>query len=90
MMTTVWVKAVPLTRYQQLRDRLRRDSGMEILRLLGEGYTDEAAARELDISVRTYRRRVADIMRLLGARSRFQAGVHASGIGLLPGGVRAV
>ncbi|MBH1935440.1 helix-turn-helix transcriptional regulator [Streptomyces sp. AV19] len=84
MMMTAWSRAVPLVRYQQLRERLRRDSGTEIMRLLGEGYTDEAAARELDISVRTYRRRVADIMRLLGARSRFQAGVNAAGLGLFP------
>ncbi|GAA0404776.1 helix-turn-helix transcriptional regulator [Streptomyces luteireticuli] len=83
IMMTAWYRAAPLAGYQRLQECLRRDSGARILRMLGEGYTDEVAARELDISVRTYRRRVADIMRLLGARSRFQAGVHASNAGLL-------
>ncbi len=81
---TAWRAALPLARHRQLGECLRQESGTHILRLLSEGYTDEAAARELSISVRTYRRRVAEIMRLLGARSRFQAGVHASSIGLLP------
>lgn len=83
ILMTAWYRAAPLTRYQRLQECLRRDSGARILRMLGEGYTDEVAARELDISVRTYRRRVADIMRLLGARSRFQAGLYAAGAGLL-------
>ncbi|MBZ4319048.1 helix-turn-helix transcriptional regulator [Streptomyces huiliensis] len=83
ILMTAWYRAAPLTRYQRLQECLGRDSGVRILRMLGEGYTDEVAARELDISVRTYRRRVADIMRLLGARSRFQAGLYAAGAGLL-------
>ncbi|MFF1476314.1 hypothetical protein ACFVYD_01795 [Streptomyces sp. NPDC058301] len=83
IMMTAWHQAAPLVRYQQLQECLNGDSGTRILRLLSDGCTDEAAARELDMSVRTYRRRVADIMRLLGARSRFQAGVYASSMGLL-------
>ncbi|RMI30785.1 helix-turn-helix transcriptional regulator [Streptomyces triticirhizae] len=54
-----------------------------VLRALNEGVTDEAAARELGMSVRTYRRHVAEIMARLGARSRFQAGVLAAELGLL-------
>lgn len=38
---------------------------------------DEAGARELGISVRTYRRHVADLMRSLGAASRAQAALLA-------------
>lgn len=38
---------------------------------------DEAGARELGISVRTYRRHVADLMRVLGAASRAQAALLA-------------
>ncbi|MET9296415.1 helix-turn-helix transcriptional regulator [Streptomyces sp. NPDC003077] len=49
-----------------------------VLELLGTGWTDEAAARELGCSVRTYRRHVADLMRMLRARSRFQAGLRAA------------
>lgn len=83
IMMTAWHRAAPLVKYQQLQECLNGDRGTRILQLLGDGCTDEAAARELDMSVRTYRRRVAEIMRLLGARSRFQAGVHASSMGLL-------
>ncbi|GGP91696.1 MULTISPECIES: helix-turn-helix transcriptional regulator [Streptomyces] len=83
IMMTAWHRAAPLVKYQQLQECLNGDCGTRILQLLSDGCTDEAAARELDMSVRTYRRRVADIMRLLGARSRFQAGVYASSMGLL-------
>ncbi|NEE20393.1 response regulator transcription factor, partial [Streptomyces sp. SID7499] len=55
--------------------------------------TDEVAARELTVSVRTYRRYVAEIMTLLDATSRFQAGVRAAELGLLgsagPGGAQS-
>jgi DNA-binding NarL/FixJ family response regulator len=54
----------------------------EILRALGAGLTDEAAARRLGTSLRTYRRRVAELMAMLEADSRFQAGVRAGELGL--------
>lgn len=38
---------------------------------------DEIAAREIDVSVRTYRRYVADLMARLGAVNRFQAALRA-------------
>jgi len=50
----------------------------EVLRRLTSGSTDEAAARELGLAVRTYRRVVARVMVRLGARSRFQAGFLAA------------
>ena len=53
-----------------------------VLRALGSGATDEAAARELGMSVRTYRRRVAELLNALDAGSRFQAGVRAGELGL--------
>lgn len=56
----------------------------QVLRMLYTGHTDEAAARELALSVRTYRRYVAAIVAAVGARSRFQAGVRAAAAGLLP------
>jgi DNA-binding NarL/FixJ family response regulator len=55
-----------------------------ILRMLGAGLTDEAAARQLGTSLRTYQRRVAELMAALDAGSRFQAGVRASELGLAP------
>jgi DNA-binding NarL/FixJ family response regulator len=54
----------------------------EILRALGTGRTDEAAAQRLGTSLRTYRRRVAELMAALEAGSRFQAGVRAGELGL--------
>ena len=65
-------------------NQARSDMAREVLRCLRLGLTDEVAARELSISVRTYRRYVADIMRVLAADSRFQAGVRAAALGLLP------
>lgn len=53
----------------------------DLLTLLSAGCTDESIAIRLGVSVRTVRRMVADIMRRLGARSRFQAGVKAMGRG---------
>ncbi|KAK1179549.1 LuxR C-terminal-related transcriptional regulator [Streptomyces sp. NBS 14/10] len=55
----------------------------EVLTLMAEGYKDDAAARKLGLSVRTYRRYVADIMRDLRVESRFQAGVRAVRAGLM-------
>jgi DNA-binding NarL/FixJ family response regulator len=55
----------------------------EILQALGAGLTDEAAARQLGTSLRTYRRRVAGLMAALEAGSRFQAGMRAGELGLV-------
>jgi DNA-binding NarL/FixJ family response regulator len=49
---------------------------LTILRALGAGHTDETAARQLGLSLRTYRRRVAELMAKLEAGSRFQAGLR--------------
>jgi hypothetical protein len=48
-----------------------------LLNLMGEGWKDEHASRQLGMSVRTLRRRLGRIMDDLGAVSRFQAGVLA-------------
>ncbi|MER7690307.1 DNA-binding response regulator [Streptomyces sp. NPDC097610] len=56
-----------------------------VLRALGSGATDEAAARELGMSLRTYRRRVAELLVALDANSRFQAGIRAGELGLTRG-----
>ncbi|PFG97081.1 regulatory LuxR family protein [Saccharopolyspora erythraea NRRL 2338] len=55
----------------------------QVLRLMGAGYTDETAARKLNLSVRTYRRHIAHLMARLRAKSRFQAGVLVSALGLI-------
>lgn len=53
-----------------------------VLKALESGATDEAASRRLGMSVRTYRRGVAELLAVLGAGSRFQAGVRAGELGL--------
>jgi DNA-binding NarL/FixJ family response regulator len=54
-----------------------------LLDALASGAKDEAAARELGMSLRTYRRRVAELMAAVGATSRFQAGLRARELGLV-------
>jgi len=56
-----------------------------VLTGLAAGLTDDALAARLGISVRTCRRHIAALFDLLGAESRFQAGVFAAQRGLLPG-----
>ncbi|MCO5970247.1 helix-turn-helix domain-containing protein [Actinoallomurus soli] len=77
-----WEAAAELTAYLRREPPQVDVEGRRILRALGEGLTDEVAARRLGLSLRTYRRRVAELMRLLEAESRFQAGVQAGALGL--------
>ncbi|MFB7503158.1 LuxR family transcriptional regulator [Streptomyces broussonetiae] len=79
----VWSDAVPAGETIVFDDRDRAALAQRILGSLQAGVTDEVAARELTVSVRTYRRYVAEIMSLLGASSRFQAGVRAAELGLI-------
>ncbi|MCF1596030.1 hypothetical protein [Streptomyces muensis] len=78
-----WSGSAALDDYRRLSDRSRSALARRILLALSSGRTDEAAARELGVSVRTYRRNVAEITRELGASSRFQAGARAVELGLL-------
>ncbi|MGW2181167.1 LuxR family transcriptional regulator [Streptomyces sp. NPDC001732] len=79
----IWRNAVPADGHIAFGDHSRAELARQILGALRAGVTDEVAARELTVSVRTYRRYVAEIMSLLGASSRFQAGVRAAELGLL-------
>ncbi|BAW06235.1 hypothetical protein [Nocardia seriolae] len=54
-----------------------------VLNTLNLGLIDEAAARRLGMSLRTYRRHIADLTTRLEVRSRFQIGVRAAQLGLL-------
>ncbi|MBW5420657.1 DNA-binding response regulator [Streptomyces sp. BG9H] len=79
----VWEGAMPPAEYTRLSRRLSSDVARCILERLRDGTTDAVGAREIQVSLRTYRRHVADIMRELDANSRFQAGVRAVELGLL-------
>ncbi|MFI1222604.1 MULTISPECIES: LuxR family transcriptional regulator [unclassified Streptomyces] len=81
---SVWSDADPAHRTIVFGDGERTALARRILGHLHAGVTDEVAARELTVSVRTYGRYVAEIMTLLGANSRFQMGVRAAELGLIP------
>lgn len=77
LLGATWTNSVDLEVHQRLK--VEHDSlPGSVLTLLSAGCTDDTAARKLDISVRTYRRYVANIMQRLNAGSRFQAGFKAA------------
>lgn len=72
---SMWEQASPVPQLDlgNARPDLRRF----LLEQLTAGAKDEQIARNLGISLRTARRRVADLMTELGVDTRFQAGVEA-------------
>jgi DNA-binding NarL/FixJ family response regulator len=70
-----WEQAAPLGADPQspLAEEDRR-----LLTLLLAGLKDDAIARQLGLSTRTMRRRMKNLMDLLGADNRFQAGAQAA------------
>lgn len=79
-----WASAVPLADHDRLRRHTRGEVTRGVLRLLAGGLADDAGAKEMSVSLRTYRRHVAEVLGALGARSRFQAGARAATLGLTP------
>lgn len=79
----VWERAIPINLEMGKRDDVNVALEVEAIWLLSQGYTDETVAKRLGVSPRTSRRIVESMMRRLGARSRFQAGVFAERHGLL-------
>ncbi|MFD8561659.1 DNA-binding response regulator [Streptosporangium canum] len=78
----IWDKSVDLDTYLRSDVPHLDADGRVILEALGSGLTDESAAKRLGVSLRTYRRRVAELMAKLEAGSRFQAGLRAGELGL--------
>ncbi|MBS2965963.1 LuxR family transcriptional regulator [Actinocrinis puniceicyclus] len=77
MFEHVWATATPFGTAAQTDVHGLEPQERELLRLLGDGHTDESAARKLGLSVRTIQRMMADLTSRLGAESRFQAGANA-------------
>ncbi|WP_125037360.1 LuxR C-terminal-related transcriptional regulator [Nocardioides sp. LS1] len=77
----LWERAAPVPSLD--RGEARPDLRRFLLQQLATGAQDEQIARTLGISLRTVRRRVADVLTELGADTRFQAGVEASRRGWL-------
>jgi DNA-binding NarL/FixJ family response regulator len=78
----MWGKSSPGVRRQQVPVE-QTPRHHKVLRLLADGLTDDAIARQVGVSVRTVRNDMAAAMLSLDARSRFQAGVRAAQLGLL-------
>ncbi|MFW6691567.1 hypothetical protein [Streptomyces sp. MAR4 CNX-425] len=53
------------------------EAELRVLRMMCEVGKDETGARDLGVSVRTYRRHIADVLRRLGASTRAQAALLA-------------
>lgn len=79
----VWISATPFMAPPQTDAHGLEPLERQLLQLLGDGHTDESAARKLGLSVRTIQRMMSDITARLGAASRFQAGVNATRQGWL-------
>lgn len=71
----LWDRALPVPDLE--RGDSRPDIRKFLLQQLAEGTQDEQIARRLGVSLRTVRRRVADLLSELGADTRFQAGAEA-------------
>lgn len=77
MFEHVWLSGTPFGSSTQTDEHGLDPQERLLLRLLGDGHTDESAGRKLGLSVRTIQRMMAEITTRLDAESRFQAGVNA-------------
>jgi DNA-binding CsgD family transcriptional regulator len=83
-----WARALPLRLDDDAPSETanaQQPTGMnaQIMGLVAAGLTDETIARQLGVSRSTIQRRIRELLDLLGARTRFQAGVQASKRGWL-------
>jgi DNA-binding NarL/FixJ family response regulator len=82
----LWERAAPIgagVADEQGRSERLTPGDEEIVSLLAAGFTDQAVALQLGISLRTVTRLIKRIMETTGAQTRFQAGLllgqHGSG-----------
>jgi DNA-binding CsgD family transcriptional regulator len=75
-----WKRSSPI---DPVPTRPMSDLQLSIIRRLATGMTDQAAAKDLNISPRTVQRQVSHVMELLGARSRLELGVYLATTDLL-------
>ncbi|MER5638827.1 LuxR C-terminal-related transcriptional regulator [Kitasatospora sp. NPDC002227] len=80
----LWDQALELTRIHRTPAAVVLDETQsKVLHKLCAGMKDETAARQLNVSVRTYRRHVATILNSLSVGSRFEAGLKVAELGLV-------
>ncbi len=77
LFAALWERALIVPGVGADEEEQRASARRLILDQMARGAKDEQIARTLDLSLRTVRRRVADLMEELGVDSRFQAGVEA-------------
>jgi Bacterial regulatory proteins, luxR family len=86
---SLWQRAVPISQPAGRAQPAGTDPDAPsrhdttLLTLLATGLTDEAIARQLDVSQRTVQRYIRGLMDRLGADTRFQAGLQAGRRGWL-------
>lgn len=78
-----WTDSVPLLDQGDDEYTVASEVKRSVARLLEMGLKDEAIARRLGLSLRTCRKRIAELMEELDSTSRFQAGAQAVRRGLL-------
>ena len=76
----IWNRAEPVYEYEALRGLGRHRL---LIQQLAAGAKDEHIARTLGLSLRTVRRRIAEMLDDFNVETRFQAGIEASRRGLL-------
>ncbi|MFC7386575.1 MULTISPECIES: LuxR C-terminal-related transcriptional regulator [Sphaerisporangium] len=74
----VWSSGTPITEPPARNEHGLTPQEHSLLRLLADGHTDESAARNLAISLRSVQRMMNALTERLNAVSRFQAGTEAS------------
>jgi DNA-binding CsgD family transcriptional regulator len=79
----LWQRSVPLWPGAGGGERELSYEDERLLALSASGLTDQAIARRLGVAQRTVERRMRRIMNLLGARTRFQAGLQAANLGVV-------
>ena len=73
----MWDTALPIPGFEPEADQDTHGARRLLLEQLSSGAKDEQIARALGLSLRTVRRRVAELLETLGAESRFAAGAEA-------------
>ncbi|MCM2391398.1 helix-turn-helix domain-containing protein [Streptomyces albipurpureus] len=82
----LWERSLPLwPERSRPTDELSAEDA-HLLTLSASGLTDQAIARRLGVAQRTVERRMRRIMDVLGARTRFQAGLRAAHRGVITAG----
>ncbi|BFU45205.1 TrmB family transcriptional regulator [Krasilnikovia sp. MM14-A1004] len=81
---SLWDRALPLGAAPEITATGPTPDERRLLTLLTTGLPDEAIARQLGLSYRTFQRRLRRLLVRLDAETRFQAGVRAAHLGWIP------